>query len=170
MTRHFTSGTNTAANASAYQVTGGEWASGTIQWSNKPAANTLLQSNISHNNVTGYVFSCLTAVQHWYDGDTTGQHENYGIMVQYADETIADYNSVYSADCTDANSRPALTISYTPANNEISVLEGYTKQLAVPDTMGTITWTSSNTAVATVNAAGKVTGVKAGTCVWRSKR
>ena len=46
MTLHFTSGTNTAANASAYQVTGGEWTSGTIQWSNKPAANVLLHSNI----------------------------------------------------------------------------------------------------------------------------
>ena len=81
MTLHFTSGTNTAANASAYQVTGGEWASGTIQWSNKPAADISLQENISHNNVTGYVFSCLTAVRHWYDGDTTGQNENYGIML-----------------------------------------------------------------------------------------
>ena len=112
MTRHFTSGTNTAANASAYQVTGGEWASGTIQWSNKPAANTLLQSNISHNNVTGYVFSCLTAVQHWYDGDTTGQNQNYGIMLCYQDPEIADYNSFYSADCTDATMRPSIAISY----------------------------------------------------------
>ena len=162
MTLHFTSGTSTAANASAYQVTEAEWASGTIQWSNKPAADVLLQSNISHNNVTGYVFSCLTAVQHWYDGDTTGQNENYGIMLCYQDPEIADYNSFYSADCTDATMRPALTISYTPANNEISVLEGYTKQLTVPVTIGTITWTSSNTAVATVNSAGKVTGIKAG--------
>ena len=162
MTLHFTSGTNTAANASAYQVTGGEWASGTIQWSNKPAANTLLQSNISHNNVTGYVFSCLAAVQHWYDGDTTGQNENYGIMLRYYNESTADYNAVYSADYSDATKRPSLTISYTAPNDEISVLEGLIKQLPLPDTTETITWTSSNTAVATVNSAGKVTGVKAG--------
>ena len=117
MTLHFTSGTNTAANASAYQVTGGEWTSGTLQWSNKPVANISLEENISHNNKTKYQFSCLSAVQHWYDGDTTGQNENYGIMIQYANETIADYNSFYSADCTDANSRPSMMISYTPMNN-----------------------------------------------------
>ena len=34
--------------------------------------------------------------------------------------------------------------------------------MPLPDTTETITWTSSNTAVATVNSAGKVTGVKAG--------
>ena len=162
MTLHFTSGTNTAANASAYQVTGGEWASGTIQWSNKPAADISLQENISHNNVTGYVFSCLTAVRHWYDGDTTGQNENYGIMLRYYNESTADYNAVYSADYSDATKRPSLTISYTAPNDEISVLEGLIKQLPLPDTTETITWTSSNTAVATVNSAGKVTGVKAG--------
>ena len=77
MMLQFTSGTNTAANASAYQVTGGEWTSGTIQWSNKPAANVLLQANISHNNLTGYTINCLAAVQHWYSGDPTGQNENY---------------------------------------------------------------------------------------------
>ena len=51
MTLHFTSGTNTAANASAYQVTGGEWASGTIQWSNKPAADVLLQLSAKSKGV-----------------------------------------------------------------------------------------------------------------------
>ena len=114
MTLHFTSGTNTAANASAYQVTGGEWISGTIQWSNKPAANVLLQSNISHNNVTGYTINCLTAVQHWYTGDTTGQNENYGIMLRYYDETTDDYNAVYSADYK----RPKLTIKETTPRQE----------------------------------------------------
>lgn len=38
MTLYLTSGTSTAANASAFQVTGGDWTSGTIQWSNKPDA------------------------------------------------------------------------------------------------------------------------------------
>jgi hypothetical protein len=114
MTLQFTSGTNTAANASAYQVTGGEWTSGTIQWSNKPAANVLLQSNISHNNVTGYTINCLTAVRHWYTGDPTGQNENYGIMLRYYNESTDDYNAVYSADHTDESKRPKLTISYAP--------------------------------------------------------
>jgi hypothetical protein len=160
MTVNIVSGTSTANNAKAFQVTGGEWTSSTLQWSNKPAADILLEENISHNNKTKYQFSCLAAVQHWYDGDTTGQNENYGIMLCYQDPEIADYNSFYSADCTDATMRPALTISYL--QQEINVLEGYTKQLPLPDTTETITWTSANSAVATVDSAGKVTGVKAG--------
>ena len=66
------SGTSLAYNASAYQVTGGEWDPTTIQWTNKPAANILLESNISNNDRTKYQFSVLTAVQHWYDRSFAG--------------------------------------------------------------------------------------------------
>ena len=162
MTLHLTSGTSTAANASAYMVTGGEWTSGTIQWSNMPTANALLQGDISHNNVTGYTFSCLSAVQTWYNGDPTGQHNNYGIMLKYANESIDDYNAVYSADCTDANKRPSLSIIYYTTPSEIDILEGYTRQLSVSGATGTITWASDNTAIATVDSNGVVTGIKAG--------
>jgi hypothetical protein len=160
VTLQFTSGTDTAANASAYQVTGGEWASGTIEWSNMPAANVLLHSNISHNNVTGYTINCLTAVQHWYTGDPTGQNENYGIMLRYYDETTDDYNAVYSADHTVESKRPKLVITYTDPS--VSILEGYTRTLSAEGATGTVAWTSSNTSVATVNSAGVVTGIKAG--------
>ena len=158
------SGTSLAYTANAYQVTGGEWTPTTIQWTNKPAANILLESNISNNDRTKYQFSVLTAVRHWYDGDPTGQNENYGIMLRYYDETLTGYyNSVYSGDVVDTNSRPKLTISYTPPNDEVRVRQGYTKQLTVPDTTETITWTSSNTSVATVNSSGVVTGIQVGT-------
>ena len=156
------SGTSTAYNAKAYQVTGADWTSASLQWSNKPAATVLLAENISHNNKTKYQFSCLTAVQHWYNGDPTGQHENYGIMLCYNDTTIADYNSVYSADCTDATMRPSLTISYTPPSSTLAVLEGETLALAVSRAASAITWTSSDTAIATVDSSGVVTGIKAG--------
>ena len=46
------SGTSLAYTANAYQVTGGEWDPTTIQWTNKPAANILLESNISNNDRT----------------------------------------------------------------------------------------------------------------------
>ena len=143
-------------------VTGGEWTSGTISWDNMPAAETLLQENISHNNLTKYQFSCLTAVRHWYDGDITGQNENYGVMIRYYDETIADYNSVFSADYTVATQRPTMTISYTPASSSVEVDKGGTKTLTVAGVTGTVTWTSADPSVATVDANGVVTGVELG--------
>ena len=160
MTLKFTNGTDTAANANAYQVTGGDWASGTIAWANMPATATALATNINHNNLTGYSFSCVKAVRYWYSrsGSTTGNYANYGVMLRYNDETVADYNAVYSADYTDESKRPALTITYTFAN----ATEGYSYTLTAPDTSGTVTWTSSDTSIATVTSSGKVTGVKAG--------
>ena len=129
------SGTSLAYNASAYQVTGGEWDPTTIQWTNKPAANILLESNISNNDRTKYQFSVLTAVQHWYDGDPTGQNENYGIMLQYYEEALTGYyNSVYSGDVVDTNSRPKLTITYRPGA-ELDVDVGATRELYVSGTI-----------------------------------
>ena len=118
MTVNIVSGTSTANLANAYRVTG-EWQSGTIQWSNAPTIGPLQADNISHNNKTKFRFSCLEAVRHWYTNSTTGQNQNHGIMIRYTDETINDYNSFYSADYSNANSRPALTISYTVSGNRI---------------------------------------------------
>ena len=157
------SGTSLAYTANAYQVTGGEWDPTTIQWTNKPAANVLLESNISNNDRTKYQFSVLTAVQHWYDGDPTGQNENYGIMLQYYDETLTGYyNSVYSGDVVDTNSRPRLTITYQPVVNEVSILRGATRTLSVSGYTGSVTWTSADPTVATVTSGGVLTGVKVG--------
>ena len=159
------SGTSLAYTANAYQVTGGEWDPTTIQWTNKPAANVLLESNISNNDRTKYQFSVLTAVRHWYDGDPTGQNENYGIMLQYYDETLTGYyNSVYSGDVVDTNSRPKLTITYRPGA-ELDVDVGATCELYVSGTAETVTWESEDPSVATVDANGVVTGIKAGFAV-----
>ena len=162
MTVYLLSGTSTANTANAYRVTGGNWSSGTITWDNKPSATTLLASGIGHNNKTYYSFSCKTAVQTWYGGSTTGQTTNYGIMLRYTDETISDYNSVYSADYSDETKRPLLTITYQAPSNTVKVIEGSTSTLTAPNVSGTITWSSSNTTIATVSTSGKVTGVKAG--------
>ena len=128
------SGTSTAYNAKASQVTG-SWESATIQWSNMPGNGGLLEDNISHNNKTKYEFSCLAAVPP--RADASGQNENYGIVLQYADSSIADYNSFYSADCTDATLRPSMTVSYQ--SNFISAFTTY-----YDDYVGTINDTQAN--------------------------
>ena len=161
MTVNIVSGTSTANLVNAYQVDD-PWESSTIQWSNMPSIGTPQEFSISHNNKTKYQFSCLEAVKDWYNNSTTGQNQNYGIMLRYSDNTIADYNSVYSADCTDATSRPSMTISYDPLSNVLEIKEGETRTLAVPGYEGTITWTTDDATVATVSYAGVVTGINAG--------
>ena len=173
MTVNIVSGTSTANNACAYQVDS-EWESDTIQWSNMPSLGTLQASNISHNNKTKYQFSCLEAVKDWYSNSTTGQHQNYGIMMRYADEEIADYNSFYSADCSDAGSRPSLVINYTktyPSSTwvDISVdsnylLLGNTKQVncTTSNANMNVTWISDNPDIATVSSSGLVTAKSEG--------
>ncbi|MBQ3215796.1 MAG: DNRLRE domain-containing protein, partial [Oscillospiraceae bacterium] len=162
MTLHLTSGTSTAYTANAYKVTGGDWASDTITWANKPAASTLLQSNISHNNLTKYSFSCTSAVQSWYNGSTTGQNANYGVMLCYSNASIADYNAVYSADYSTESKRPSITFTYEASTTVIDVDEGMSKALTPPNVSGTITWSCNDTTIATVNSYGTVAGVKAG--------
>ena len=161
MTLDILDGTAVARNASVYMVEEA-WVSGELQWSNQPDATVPVAENISHNEQTKYVFSCVDAVRHWYEGDSTGMNENYGIMVRYYDETLINYNSIYSADCSYESKRPVIAITYEPPTDEVSVLEGNTKALSVTGATGAITWTSSNTAAATVDANGVVTGIKAG--------
>lgn len=123
MRLYVTAGTSTHNPINAYRVTGGDWESSTLKWSNQPAANALLTSNLSASSSNSdsklaYSFSCMSAVQHWYNGSPTGNNQNYGVMIRYANESINDYNAIYSADCTTASNRPKITITYTmPLNN-----------------------------------------------------
>lgn len=117
MRLYVTAGTSTHNPINAYRVTGGDWESSTLKWSNQPAANALLTSNLSASSSNSdsklaYSFSCMSAVQHWYNGSPTGNNQNYGVMIRYANESINDYNAIYSADCTTASNRPKITITY----------------------------------------------------------
>ena len=162
-TLYITANTETGSTAGAYIVTDGDWESDTITWATKPAARTTIDATIEHNNFSYYQFSCLNAVQKWYDGSTIGKNANYGITVRYTNESINDYNAFYSADYSVESSRPLLTISYQLSADTITVREGSAYQLALSGVSGTINWTSNNTSIATVNSLGQVTGVKAGT-------
>lgn len=170
-TLYITSGTDTGSTAGAYIVTGGDWASDTITWANRPAATTAIQTSISHNNFSYYHFSCLSAVQKWYTGSTIGKNANYGITVRYTNETINDYNAFYSADYSVESSRPLLEISYwvpsITVSSDIELVEGETYQLTptIYPAGQTVTWTTTDASIATVSSNGMVTGKKAGVAV-----
>ena len=111
-TFYVTSGTSTGNSLKAHKVDA-DWNSKTITWSNKPAAFAQIKSNIGHNGLTRYNIDMKSAVKTWYKGSTTGQNKNYGIMVQYNNESINDFNTVYSADFATAAKRPQLKINYS---------------------------------------------------------
>ena len=111
-TFYVTSGTSTGNSLKAHKVDA-DWNSKTITWSNKPAAFAQIKSNIGHNGLTRYNIDMKSAVKTWYNKDTTGQNKNYGIMVQYNNESINDFNTVYSADFATAAKRPQLKINYS---------------------------------------------------------
>ena len=109
-TFYVTSGTSTGNNISAYKV-GSDWSSGTLTWANKPSG-TSIQTNISHNGLTQYNINMLNTVKGWYTNSTSGKNGNYGIMLRYYNESINDFNTVYSADYATTSKRPTLRISY----------------------------------------------------------
>lgn len=76
----------------------------------------------------------------------------------------------YKVDVTfDAATEFALYIAAkeadaTISNEALTLTAGFSRTLEVTDNTGSVTWESSNKAIATVNGNGKVTGKKAGKC------
>ncbi len=111
-TFYVTSGTSTGNTFKAKRVAA-DWSSSKITWSNKPWTDAVIQLSISHNGLTKYNVNMTSTVRYWYSGSTTGRNKNYGIMVEYQNEDIRDFNTVYSADFATAAKRPQLKINYS---------------------------------------------------------
>ena len=109
-------GTSSGAYASAWRVTEKIWTSSALHWNNQPIADTSIPitgNNISQNgNFASLKLNMLATVKAWYNSDSTGKTKNFGVMIRYNDESVNDYNSFYSADCTTTAYRPKLTIVY----------------------------------------------------------
>ncbi len=167
---------STAMAVSCYTFTGNAWEESTANWSNVSpnSYSTLLSSNtISYSNGTSqttahrYRFNVVAAVKGWKDGTLS---QSKGIIFKpaasvesgstYIHKTFASYNR--------ASYKPSLTVTYnsniTLNYTSTSVQEGSTKTLTATTSPSglSVTWTSSNTAIATVSSAGVVTGKKAG--------
>ena len=126
--------------------------------------NFLDSQNVSYNigyyftEQFRYYFDITAAAQAWVDGTAD---PNLGIVFKSTDEfeagTTLHHRTFGSYNRT--GYQPTFIMTYSLKRGTVD--EGITKQLST-DMDGTVTWTSSDTSLATVDATGKVTGVRAG--------
>ena len=174
----------------AHTFTGAVWSESTANWTNTGSGNyasaALSSRTISYANGTSasargtslshrYAFDITSAVKGWKNGSysaargilfkASGSVENGS---SYISKTICSYNR-------SSEYRPSLTVTYNnPApmpdiqlqQESVALSVGGTKQLTsnMSTTGYTVTWSSSNTYIATVSS-GKVTAVNPGTAI-----
>ncbi|MEF3312087.1 S-layer homology domain-containing protein [Paenibacillus sp. GYB004] len=172
---------STSANVAVHKITV-PWDEATITWNNSVGAAVYDPTPVTIQSMDGRLANSISSldltalVQQWVDGTA----DNYGFMLQVTEldsGVMAWHRGFHSDDSTTQTSRPKLTISYTyvpttgvvvtPATLPL-VLGGSAGQLSAnvqPDDAfnKNVQWTSSDTAIATVDASGRVTTVGLGT-------
>lgn len=135
--------------------------------------STWSETGVTWNNVGTYAASAATVTltgNRFAAFDITGLAQNWkqnvynancGFVLISTTETTGN-NALCSSEYTTTDWRPYVVATYQYSSETLSVGEGSTLTLTPPNVSGTITWASSNTAIATVNSSGVVTGVKAG--------
>ena len=159
----------------AKRVTG-SWTSSTLTWSNKPGETSTGQSSQSvvfREGSAWYTMNVTSIVNSWVNGYSS----NYGfVLIDNTENNANHWTTFYSSDANSPH-KPELIISYSgsavitspPSDPECTylALNNYTTSMQVgqsfvfsvnTDPAGVaVTWTSSNTDVATVTGAGVVT-------------
>lgn len=135
--------------------------------------STWSETGVTWNNVGTYAASAATVTltgNRFAAFDITDLAQNWkqnvynancGFVLISTTETTGN-NALCSSEYTTTDWRPYVVATYQYSSETLSVGEGSTLTLTPPNVSGTITWASSNTAIATVNSSGVVTGVKAG--------
>ena len=126
-----------------------------MTWNNAGSADGAAIDTQSLSYTNWKSFDITDLVKKWKTGDYDA---NCGFIMIGSSTTN---KSFFASEHFTTDSRPYVVMTYQLDSESISVLEGGTYTLSVPEVTETITWTSSNTAVATVSTAGVVTGVKA---------
>ena len=136
---------------STWSETGVTWNTANTYDSTPAATVTLTGNRFAAFDITGLA-------QNWKQNV---YNANCGFVLISTTETTGN-NALCSSEYTTTDWRPYVVATYQYSSETLSVSEGSTRALTPPDISGTITWASSNTAIATVNSSGVVTGVKAG--------
>lgn len=182
----FRSGQTTPSTSSGIkmrvrQITGNTWYESSITWNNKPSTGSSTSVDITYKgSYLDYFNANITSmVQAWYSGSP-----NYGVDFTYNNEDYNDYNSVVSSE-GEAHRAPVLSINYnvpstipvtgvsvSPTSVILSVNGTRTLATTISPSNATnksVTWSSSNTAVATVSSTGLVTAKSPGIATITAK-
>lgn len=93
-----------------YRVTT-DWSANSVTWNTKPSTGGIDGSITMSNTTAPYNMSIpITGlVNDWY----SGTQNNYGLQLQYSDESLASREFLATNDALDPTNHPSLTINYT---------------------------------------------------------
>lgn len=159
-----------AQNVGLYRNTSGAWTESGVTWNTKPVYYNNAICSVSMSSGEWTSFDITTLAKGWKTGS---YNASLGFTLINEDEAEqskkkAPFSSEYTAN---TGYRPYVSMTYstsvTLSTTNAIVIEGFTKTLTASSNPSgaTFTWSSGNTAVATVNQSGVITGVKAGRTV-----
>lgn len=141
------------------------WTESGLTWNNAGSHTTAVNYGASLNNGAWTAFNITALARSWKNNTYSAAA---GFIMMNSNE--ANNKSFYSSEFPTTGNRPYVVMTYvsdiTLNATSIDILQnGGTRTLTAATTPSgqSVTWSSSNTAIATVSSSGVVTGLKAGT-------
>lgn len=160
------SSSKTAKQVNVHALTGNStWTETNVKWSNVGAYSSTVYASASLGSGDWAEFNLTTLAKAWKNST---QNENCGILLKLADESV--YRTFYACEYSTIDYRPYMVLDYkldlALSQSSIEIDEGSSFALTIMPEIAVndnLTWTSSNSTVASVSTNGIVTGHKLGT-------